>query len=440
MIRRFASEPKLVTVLREGYSWSQLSRDLVAGSIVGVVALPLALAFAIASGVKPEQGLYTAVIAGFLISALGGSRVQIGGPTGAFIVIVYGIVETHGAEGLAVATLIAGVLLIAMGLAGLGAVIKFVPYPVTVGFTSGIALIIAVAQVRDFLGLTMPAVPADFVEKIAAYTAYLHTWRPWNAAIGAVTVAIVGGLPRLTHRVPGSLVALVLTTALVAGFAIPVETIGDRFGAVPQGLPTPAIPYVDWATMRALFQPAMTIALLAAIESLLSAVVADGMLGTRHRSNTELVAQGVANVVSPIFGGIPATGAIARTATNIRNGGRTPVAGIVHAGVLLLIMTSLAPLAERIPIATLAGILMVVAYNMSEWRLFVHLFRSPRSDVMVLVTTFLLTVLVDLTVALEAGIVLAALLFMRRMAARRARFARSERALSAWRRRSSRRL
>ena len=417
MIRRFASEPKLVTVLREGYGWSQLSRDLVAGSIVGVVALPLALTFAIASGVKPEQGLYTAVIAGFLISVLGGSRVQIGGPTGAFIVIVYGIVETHGAEGLAVATLIAGVLLIAMGLAGLGAVIKFVPYPVTVGFTSGIALIIAVSQVRDFLGLTMPAVPADFVEKIAAYTAYLHTWRPWNAAIGAVTVAIVGGLPRLTHRVPGSLVALVLTTALVAGFAIPVETIGDRFGAVPQGLPTPAIPYVEWATMRALFQPAMTIALLAAIESLLSAVVADGMLGTRHRSNTELVAQGVANVVSPIFGGIPATGAIARTATNIRNGGRTPVAGIVHAGVLLLIMTSLAPLAERIPIATLAGILMVVAYNMSEWRLFVHLFRSPRSDVMVLVTTFLLTVLVDLTVALEAGIVLAALLFMRRMAA-----------------------
>jgi SulP family sulfate permease len=391
-------------------------RDAVAGTVVGVVALPLAIAFAIASGVKPEQGLYTAIVGGFLISALGGSRVQIGGPTGAFIVIVYGIVQQYGYEGLAVATVIAGLLLIVMGLAGLGSVIKFVPYPVTVGFTSGIALIIALSQVRDFFGLTMPSVPPGFIDKIAAYTAYIGTWNPWAAALALLTVITLVYWPRLTHVVPGSLVAIVITTAAVQIFALPVETIAMRFGDVPQSLPHPAIPVVAWADVQRLFQPALTIALLAAIESLLSAVVADGMVGTRHRSNTELIAQGIANVVSPLFGGIPATGAIARTATNIKNGGRTPIAGMVHAVVLLLIVLFLAPLAGRIPICTLAGILVVVAYNMSEWRVFAHLFRSPRSDITVLLATFLLTVLVDLTVALETGIVLAALLFMRRMA------------------------
>jgi len=383
---------------------------------VGVVALPLAIAFAIASGVKPEQGLYTAIVAGLLISAFGGSRVQIGGPTGAFIVIVYGIVQQHGYEGLAVATMIAGGLLIVMGLAGLGSVIKFVPYPVTVGFTSGIALIIAVSQVRDFLGLQMPAVPADFVDKIAAYAVHIHSWNPWAAAMGLATIAIITFWPRVSRVVPGSLVAIVLTTVLVQALALPVDTVGARFGSVPHSLPVPALPKVSWVEARSLFSPALTIALLAAIESLLSAVVADGMVGTRHRSNTELIAQGMANLASPMFGGIPATGAIARTATNIKNGGRTPVAGIVHSFVLLLIMLFFAPLAERIPICTLAGILMVVAYNMSEWRVFARLFRSPRSDVTVLVVTFLLTVLVDLTFALQAGIVLASMLFMRRMA------------------------
>jgi len=412
-------QPKLLTVLREGYSVRALMRDVVAGTIVGVVALPLAIAFAIASGVKPEQGLYTAIIGGVLISALGGSRVQIGGPTGAFIVIVYGIVQQYGYDGLAAATMIAGILLIVMGMAGLGSVIQFVPYPVTVGFTSGIALIIAVSQVRDFLGLDMPSVPADFVEKVAAYGAYLHTWNPWAAAIALATVGIVVYWPRIhpaVRVVPGSLVAIVLATVAVGWFALPVDTIGARFGSVPRALPHPSLPDVSLTELRVLFPPALSIALLAAIESLLSAVVADGMVGTRHRSNTELIAQGVANIASPLFGGICVTGAIARTATNIKNGGRTPVAGIVHALVLLLIMLFFAPLAERIPICALAGILMVVAYNMSEWRVFAHLFRSPRSDITVLLVTFLLTVLVDLTFALQAGILLAALLFMTRMA------------------------
>jgi SulP family sulfate permease len=408
--------PKLVTVLAEGYSARQLGHDVMAGLIVGVVALPLAIAFAIASGVRPEQGLYTAVIAGFLISAVGGSRVQIGGPTGAFIVIVYAIVQKHGYEGLALATLMAGVLLIAMGVARLGAAIKFVPYPLTIGFTAGIAVIIAVAQIRDLLGLRMQQVPADFVAKVAAYGSHLGSWNPAAVAVGALSIALVVLWPRISHRVPGPLVALVVSTAAVAVLGLPVETIGSRFGAVPAGLPLPALPHASWHTIQDLVPAAFTIALLGAIESLLSALVADGMIGSRHRSNMELIAQGIANIASPLFGGIPATGAIARTATNVKNGGRTPIAGIVHAATLLIVLLGLGRWAALIPIPALAGILCVVAYNMSEWRECVALFRSPRSDALVLIVTFALTVLVDLTVALEVGMVLAAFLFLGRMA------------------------
>ena len=409
-------EPKLVTMFREGYSAKQFLQDLFAGVTVGVVALPLAIAFAIASGVAPERGLYTAIVAGFLISALGGSRVQIGGPTGAFVVIVYGIVQQHGYDGLAIATMLAGLLLLLMAFLRLGSVIKFVPFPLTVGFTAGIALIIAASQLRDFFGLRMQAVPADFVEKIAAYAQHLDSVNPAAAAVGLATIAITVYWGRITHRVPGPLVALLATTVAAQLFTLPVETIGDRFGQVPTSLPAPTIPELSWPLIQKLFPTAFTIALLAAIESLLSATVADGMIGTRHRSNMELLAQGVANIASPLFGGIPATGAIARTASNIKAGGRTPVAGIVHAATLLLIMWLFARWAEVIPLATLAGILLVVAYNMSDWRTFVRLFRSPRSDVTVMVVTFLLTVLIDLTVALEAGMVLAAFLFMHRMA------------------------
>jgi SulP family sulfate permease len=409
-------EPKLWTVLREGVSRDQLARDALSGVIVGIVALPLAIAFAIASGVRPEQGLATAIVAGFLISALGGSRVQIGGPTGAFVVIVYGIVARHGVEGLAVATLLAGLLLIAMGLARLGTVIQFVPYPVTVGFTSGIALIIATSQLRDLLGLDLASVPAHFVDQLRAYAAHAASLQPAALAIGLLSVLVTVLWPRITPRIPGSLVAIVLATALVHGFGLPVETIADRFGEIRAALPAPKLPAISWEMIPELFPDAVSIALLGAIESLLSAVVADGMAGTRHRPNMELLAQGVANLASPLFGGIPATGAIARTATNVKNGGRTPIAGMVHAATLLVIATFLGSAAGLIPLAALAGILLVVAWNMSEWRVFAHLFRSPRSDVVVLLVTFGLTVLVDLSVAIQTGMVLAAFLFMRRMA------------------------
>jgi SulP family sulfate permease len=409
-------EPKLVTVLREGYSRRQLLRDVAAGIQVGIVALPLSLALAIASGVRPEQGLFTAVVAGFLISALGGSRVQVGGPTGAFIVLVYGIVQTHGYDGLAVATMMAGGLMVLMGFARLGNVIKFVPYPVVVGFTSGIAIIIAVSQLRDLLGLDMEVVPVDFLEKIRAYAGSLDSVDPWALAVGAGTVVFLRYWPRVNPRIPAPLLALVLATAGAWALRIPIETIGDRFGAIPHMLPSPELPSASYSEVRALFPSAIAIALLASIESLLSAVVADGMIGGRHRSNMELVAQGVANVASPVFGGIPATGAIARTALNVRSGGRTPVAGMVHALTVLAILFALAPLAGLIPMAALAGVLFMVAYHMSEWRVFLKLFRSPKSDILVMVTTFLLTVLVDLVVALQTGIVLAAFLFMRRMA------------------------
>ncbi|MEZ5063788.1 MAG: sulfate permease [bacterium] len=409
-------EPKLVTVLREGYSRAQFLQDVVAGVIVGIVALPLAIAFAIASGVKPEQGLVTAIVAGLLISALGGSRVQIGGPTGAFVVLVYGIVREFGPDGLAVATMLAGALLVVLGLVRLGTVIRFIPYPVTVGFTSGIAVIIGIGQMRDALGLQMDAVPAEFAPKVAALGSALGTMQPTTVAFTVGTIVVITMWPRRWSRVPGSLVALVASAVLAHAFHLPVETIGDRFGSVGSSLPRPHLPVVDWALLPRLFSPALAIALLGGIESLLSAVVADGMTGRRHRSNVELVAQGFANVITPLFGGIPATGAIARTATNVRSGGRTPVAGIVHSITLLVILLVAGPQAAMIPLASLAGILLVVAWRMGEWHLFLQIFRSTRSDLFVLLSTFLLTVFVDLTIAIQSGVVFAALLFMRRMA------------------------
>lgn len=413
--RRSILLPKIVTSL-EAYDRQQLARDLLAGVVVGIVALPLAIAFAIASGVTPERGLWTAIVAGFIVSALGGSRVQIAGPTGAFVVIVSGIVQQHGVDGLMVATLMAGVLLVIFGIAKLGAVIKFVPHPVVTGFTSGIAVIIFTGQLRDLLGLQMEAVPADFVGKIAAYSTNLSQVTPAAIGVAGLALAIMIGWPRVSTRLPAPFVALVVTTAAVQLYAIPVETIGSRFGAMPQGMPSVTLPRISLEQVGALVGPAFTIALLGGIESLLSAVVADGMIGGRHRSNMELVAQGVANLASPLVGGIPATGAIARTATNVKNGGRTPVAGIAHSLTLLLITLLAGRWAGLIPMATLAAILVVVAYHMSEWRAFVAELGSPRSDVAVLLVTFLLTVLVDLTVAIEVGMVLAAFLFIKRMA------------------------
>jgi SulP family sulfate permease len=409
-------QPKLFTILKSGYPKEQLLPDLVAGVIVGVVALPLAIAFAIASGVKPEQGLYTAVIAGLAVSILGGSRVQIAGPTGAFIVIIYGVVQKYGYDGLAVATLIAGVLLVVMGLARLGTLLKFVPYPLTVGFTSGIALIIFSSQLNDFLGLHIQALPADFVAKWSVYGESFSSLDYSSLGVGLASLLIMMFWSRITHRVPGSLVAILLVTAVVQIFQIPVDTIGSRFGSVPTTLPSPHIPQVSWQTITGLVSPAITIALLGGIESLLSATVADGMIRKRHRSNMELVAQGAANILSPLFLGIPATGAIARTATNVKNGGRTPVSGIVHAITLLLIMMVFGHWAALIPMPTLAAILIVVAYNMSEWHSFLKVLKSPKSDIAVMLVTFFLTVAIDLTVAIEVGIVLASLLFMRRMA------------------------
>jgi SulP family sulfate permease len=407
--------PKIATTLK-GYTRQQFTADLIAGIVVGIVALPLAIAFAIASGVPPERGLYTAIIAGFIISALGGSRVQIGGPTGAFVVIVYGIVQQHGLDGLWVATLMAGVILIVMGLARLGGAIKFIPYPVTLGFTSGIALIIFSGQVKDLLGLQMGSVPADFVGKWQVYAQHAGAVN-WTAVeVSLASLAIILLWPRLSRRIPAPFVALVAMTALVQLFHLPVETIGDRFGEIHASLPRPSLPSTSWETMRGLVAPAFTIAMLAGIESLLSAVVSDGMIGSRHRSNMELVAQGIANLASPLFGGIPATGAIARTATNVKNGGRTPVAGMIHALTLLLITLFFGRWAGLIPMAVLAAILVVVSYHMSELGRFRGELRAPKSDVAVLLTTFTLTVLVDLTVAVEVGMVLAAFLFMKRMA------------------------
>ncbi len=407
--------PKLWSTLRE-YDRQQFAADLTAGVIVGIVALPLAIAFAIASGVTPDRGLTTAIIAGFLISVLGGSKVQIGGPTGAFVVIVYSIVQTHGVDGLIIATIMAGLILVGMGLAGFGGAVKFIPHPVVVGFTSGIAVIILSSQIKDLLGLEMGEVPAEFLEKWAAYAEAIGTINPGAVVVAALALAIIILWPRVSRKVPGPFVALIVTTLVVHLFGLDVETLGDRFGVISARLSAPSLPALSWDRIQALIGPAFTIALLGAIESLLSAVVADGMIGGKHRSNAELVGQGVANIVTPLFGGIPATGAIARTATNVRNGGRTPVAGIVHSITLLLIALFFGRLAGYIPFATLGAILLVVSYHMSEWRTFRSEFRAPRSDLAVLLVTFVLTVVVDLTVAIQVGVVLAAFLFMKRMA------------------------
>jgi SulP family sulfate permease len=379
------------------------------------VALPLAIAFAIASGVTPDRGLWTAIVAGLLISALGGSRVQIGGPTGAFVVIVYAIVQKYGVDGLTVATLMAGVILVAMGLARFGSAIKFIPHPLVTGFTSAIAVIIFSGEVKDFLGLRMGTVPAPFLAKWGAYASALGTISPQAIAVSTTALAIILFWPRVSRRIPGPFVALIATTVGAYLMHLPVETIGSRFGQIAASVPHPHFPQLSLEQVTGLVGPAITIALLAAVESLLSAVVADGMIGGRHRSNMELVAQGIANIASPLFGGIPATGAIARTATNVKNGGRTPVAGIVHALTLLIITVAAGKWAGYIPMPTLAASLVVVAYHMSEWRSFLAELRSPKSDVAVLLTTFFLTVLVDLTVAIGVGMVLAAFLFIRRM-------------------------
>lgn len=406
--------PKLFTTLR-GYTRADFKGDLGAGLVVGIVALPLAIAFAIASGAPPAAGITSAIIGGFLISALGGSRVQIGGPTGAFVVIVYGVIERYGMDGLMLATIMAGVILVGLGLARLGAAIKFIPHAVTTGFTSGIAVIIFSSQVKDFLGLRMGTVPAEFVAKWESYSTNLGSINPWAVGIGLLALALIVYWPRVSTRLPSPFLALVACTALVTILDLPVETIGDRFGEIHASLGAPRLPRVSWEMARELVAPAFTIAMLAGIESLLSAVVADGMIGARHRSNMELVGQGVANIITPLFGGIPATGAIARTATNVKNGGRTPIAGIIHALTLLLIMLFFGRWAALIPMSVLAAILVVVSYHMSEWRRFKAELRAPRSDVAVLLVTFSLTILVDLTVAVEVGMVLAAFLFMKRM-------------------------
>jgi sulfate permease, SulP family len=413
MNHRSALVPKLWTVL-QSYDRNQFRQDVVAGVVVGIVALPLAIAFAIASGVPPGRGLWTAVIAGIIVSTLGGSRVQIAGPTGAFVVIVYGIVQQHGIDGLIIATMMAGVLQVAFGLAGFGGAIKFIPHPVVTGFTSGIAVIIFSGEIRDFLGLNVGPVPPDFIGKWAAFT-HATSINPAALALATLAVGIIVLWPRVSRRIPSPLVALLVTAALAHLLHLPVDTIGSRFGDLTTSIPDPRLPAISMERIVALVSPAFTIALLGAVESLLSAVVADGMIGGRHRSNMELVAQGTANIVTPLFGGMPATGAIARTATNVKNGGRTPVAGIVHALVLLLITVAFGRWASLIPMATLSAIMVVVAYHMSEWRAFRAELRSPRSDVAVLLTTFGLTVLVDLTVAIEVGMVLAAFLFIRRM-------------------------
>ena len=419
-------KPKIVSAIKN-YNRQTLMADVMAGLIVGIVALPLAIAFGIASGVSPEKGIITAIVAGLMISLFGGSKVQIGGPTGAFIVIVYGIIEQYGIQGLTIATLMAGVFLIMLGVLRLGTIIKYIPYPIVVGFTSGIAVTIFTTQVKDLLGMQMDSVPSDFIEKWGAYIYNIGNIDPWSALVGIASVVLIAVWPQLARlfhlsplkALPGSLVAIVLMTVGVlllkeyAGVTT-VETIGDRF-SINSTLPGAVVPELSWETIKGLVGPAVTIAVLGAIESLLSATVADGVIGDHHNSNTELIGQGIANLASPLFGGIPATGAIARTMTNINNGGRTPVAGIVHAFVLLLIFLFLMPLAQYIPMACLAGVLVVVSYGMSGWRSFLAMTRNPKSDVTVLLLTFFLTIIFDLTVAIEFGLICACLLFMRRM-------------------------
>lgn len=407
-------KPKLFSTLK-GYTRAQFAKDLVAGIIVAIIALPLSIALAIASGVNPEQGLYTGVIAGFFISFLGGSRVQIGGPTAAFVVIIYGIVSQYGMSGLATATFLAGLMMIVMGLLKFGNLISFIPKTITVGFTLGIAIGILVGQLKDFLGLSMGAVPAEFTDKLVAYAQHLNTIHLPTLLIGLLALSIQIFWPRVSQKIPGSLVAIFVTTAIVQLAHLSVPTIGDLY-TIKAGLPTFSMPNISLSLVRQLLSPAFTIAILASIESLLSCVVSDGMIGSRHRSNAELVGQGVGNMMSALFGGIPATGAIARTAANVKNGGRTPIAGMTHALVLLLILLFLMPYASLIPMSCLAAILIMVAYNMSGWRTFVYMLRTaPKSDIVVLVTTLLLTVFFDLVIAIEFGMVLAAFLFLKRM-------------------------
>jgi len=407
--------PKLFSLLKQGISKETLTKDILSGLIVGIVALPLAIAFAIASGVSPEKGIITAIIAGIIISTFGGSRVQIGGPTGAFIVIVYGIIQVYGIDSLIIATFMAGFLMIGMGLLRLGNLLKFIPYSLIVGFTSGIALIIFSSQVNDFFGLHISKVPADFIDKWIVYFKNFQHFNWYAIAIAVASIILTIYFQKIVKKIPGSIIAILISTIVVAIFDIPVDTIESNFGAIPNQFGLPHIPKVSFDTIQALIQPAFAIAILGSIESLLSAVVSDSMIGGKHRSNMELIAMGGANIVSSLFGGIPATGAIARTATNVKNGGRTPIAGIVHALVLLAIMLLFAPYAKLIPMSCLAGILIVVAFNMSEWRQFKSILKGNRMDIIIMLTTFFLTVIFDLVIAIEIGIVLSSFMFMKRM-------------------------
>ena len=417
-MKAIAIKSSLFSCLKS-YNKKTFMSDLMAGIIVGIVALPLAIAFGIASGVTPEKGIITAIVAGLIISIFGGSKVQIGGPTGAFIVIIYGIIQKYGFEGLTIATLMAGLFLVLFGLLRLGTIIKYIPYPIVVGFTSGIAVTIFTTQIKDLFGLTLASNPSDFLEKWGVYFQSFDTIDPWCALIGVVSVVVIAITPRFSKKIPGSLIAIILMTVvalLLKQFAgvESIETIGDRF-SISNELPAAQVPEMNWETIKSLVSPAITIAILGAIESLLSATVADGVISDHHDSNTELIAQGLANIASPLFGGIPATGAIARTMTNINNGGRTPIAGIIHAVVLLLIFLFFMPLAKYIPMACLAGVLVIVSYGMCGWRSFMALMKNPKSDVTVLLITFFLTIIFDLTVAIEVGLIIACLLFMKRM-------------------------
>lgn len=407
-------QPKIMSILGN-YTKQQFFKDVTAGIIVAIIALPLSIALAISSGVSPEQGLFTAIVAGFLISLLGGSRVQIGGPTGAFMVIVYGIVKQYGMDGLIASTIMAGIIMVILGLFKMGSIIKFIPYPITTGFTSGIALVIFSSQIKDFFGLQIGEVPAEFVLKWKMYIENFNTFNIESLALGILSLLIIMFWPKINKKIPGTLIALVASTLIASFFSLDVETIGSKFGHISSSLPAPSLPQISFDAFKNLVAPAFTIAILGSVESLLSAVVADGMINGKHRSNMELVAQGIANVGSGIFGGIPATGAIARTVANIKNGGRTPVAGMVHAVVLLFILVTFMPLASMIPLSSLAAVLVIVAYNMSEWRAFKALFKAPKSDIFILMTTFLLTVFLDLVKAIEIGMVISALLFMKRM-------------------------
>jgi len=408
-------KPMLFSTMK-GYDKNSLMKDIIAGIIVAIIALPLSIALAIASGVNPEKGIHTAIIAGFFISFFGGSRVQIGGPTAAFVVIVVGIINQFGTEGLIIATIMAGIILVLMGLLNVGSLIKFIPSTITVGFTAGIAVTLFVQQLKDFLGLDIAQVPSEFFERIAAYIEHIGTINPYAILIGAIALAVMIILPKINEKIPASLVAIIVTTLIVKIFRMDVATIGSVYGELSGAFPVPSFPAVNMEMIKELISPAFTIAILAAIESLLSCVVSDGMIGSRHRSNTELVAQGLGNIFSGLFGGIPATGAIARTAANVKNGGRTPVAGVVHAITLALIMVILMPYAALIPMTTLSAVLIIVAYNMSGWREFISMRKSPKSDFAVLLITFVLTVCFDLVVAIEVGMIAAAIFFMSRMA------------------------